>query len=420
MTLKIKKIALFAPNSSALYVNVLLGLKKEFVKRGVDAHVGWSYLHPALMEQFCSVYKPDAILEIDRTRDNALGIPDSVISIAWIQDWRSMGHHHVGYSSDNCGGSDLYYFCAKPISLGVDVTKLPHWDYLLQATDPEIYFPVPMVMECNFSLVGYIPPKEHLYKLNQFLEVELEVGPVFPGEFGTIGQLIEVLQSAGLTWNRYDALEARRVVNRYIYFLLSKREGFPEKYPEQQKLFESSLQNLRQCVVADKVMYLVENEIMRALARISVVNNVLSVSDSLHLFGIGMWQTYPEFLSYYRGPVNSEDEVRRIYLTSRINLHNAMTQMHTRVLDCMATGSVIMVNKVLHNTSTDPDSLKAHFEPGLHYFEYDDDDLAERSRELLADVEGRKRAGFAAREAICSRHTWAHRVDQILKDLAHL
>lgn len=420
MTSKIKRIALFAPNSSALYVNVLLGLKKEFAKRGVDAHVGWSYLHPALMEQFCSVYKPEAILEIDRTRDNAPGMPDDVVSIAWIQDWRSMGHHHVGYSSDNCGGSDLYYFCAKPISLGVDVLKLPHWDYLLQATDPDMYFPEPLSMECNFSMMGYIPPKEHLHKLDQLLEVELEGGPIFPGEFGTIRQLIEVIQSAGLTWDRYDALEARRVVNSYIYFLLSKRDGFPGKYIQQQKILESSLHSLGQCVVPDKVMYLIENEIMRALARISVVENVLRVSDSVKLFGVGMWQTYPEFLPFYQGPVNSEDEVRRVYLTSRINLHNAMTQMHSRVLDCMATGSVIMVNKVLHNTSADPDSLKAHFEPGLHYFEYGDDDLAERARELLADVEGRRRAGRASREVVCSGHTWAHRVNKILKDLAHL
>lgn len=420
MTSKIKKIALFAPNSSALYVNVLLGLKKEFAKQGVDAHVGWSYLHPALMAQFCSVYKPDAILEIDRTRDNAPGMPDDVVSIAWIQDWRSMGHHHVGYSSDNCGGSDLYYFCAKPISLGVDVSKLPHWDYLLQATDPEIYFPEPLLMECNFSLMGYIPPKEHLYKLDQPLEVVLEGCSTHSKEFGTIRQLIEVLKSVGLTWNRYDALEARQVINRYIYFLISRWDGFPEKYIEQRKVLESSLQSLGQCAVPDKVMYLLENEIMRALARISVVENVLNVSDSLRLFGVGMWQTYPEFLPYYRGPVCNEDEVRRVYLTSRINLHNAMTQMHTRALDCMAAGSVIMVNKVRHNTSSDPDSLKAHFEPGLHYFEYDDDDLAERSRGLLADVEGRRRAGLAAREAICAGHTWAHRVDQILKDFAHL
>jgi spore maturation protein CgeB len=159
---------------------------------------------------------------------------------------------------------------------------------------------------------------------------------------------------------------------------------------------------------------------MRALARTSLVDSVLKVSDSLRIYGVGMWQTYPEYARYYKGPVWAEDQVRQIYGSSRVNLHNAMTQMHTRALDCMSCGATIMVNRMLHNDSSEPDCLRAHFEPGVHYFEYGEDDLVERLREILGDEDRRRATGVAAAKAIREGHTWSHRVSQILDDLAQL
>lgn len=425
----IKSIALFAPNRSALYVSGLLGLRKQFALRGIDTHIGWSYFDPDQLAQFCDLYRPDAILEIDRTRDNAVSIPKDVISVAWIQDWRSMSEDKIGSSSDRFGGSDLYYFCAKPETVGVDARKLKHWGYLLQATDPDVYFAEDVPEESDFSLIGYIPPKLHLAQVDHPLGVELLGPPMNTTDFGTVRQLLDALRAEGLTWNKYDAALARRIANRHICSFIDKRFGCGMNLGRTNMqvtdelmplVFDAVFDPKSRCLVPDMMMYTVENEIMRAIGRANVVNAALNVSQSLRLYGIGMWQTYPEYLPYYQGTAPTEAAVRRIYRSSRLNLHNAMTQMHARVLDCMAAGSTIMVNKMLHNDADEPDCLKAHFDTDLHYFEYDDDDLEERARDLLQDNVRRRRAGRAAAEVVRSRHTWSHRVDQILSDLAQL
>lgn len=416
--LPIRSIAIFAPNRSSLYINGLLGLKKEFTRRGIVAHVGWGYLGELQLAQFCDVFRPDAILEIDRTRDNAPGMPKDVTSIAWMQDWLSVGEQHIASSSTRIGGSDLNYFVAKPESIGVDTSRLPHWGYLLQATDPDIYFPEDIPMESDFSLIGYVPEREFIDRLDDRLNVEVPGWNVT--NFGTIRMLIDALKANGITWNTYDATEARRAINEHVYSFLSMPRN----------AFWATLQRYRprpvpappvdRCVIPDDLKYFIENQIMRALARSTVAEHVLKVSASLRLFGVGMWQTYPLFAAHYAGPVKTETEVRQIYRSTRINLHNAMTQMHSRALDCMAAGSTIMVNRTRRNDVSEPDCLCAHFTPGVHYFEYGEDDLTERARDLLENTELRRRSGELAALAVHNRHTWSHRVDQIIEDLKQI
>lgn len=414
----IKSIALFAPNRSSLYINGLLGLKKEFTKRGITTHVGWGYFDELPMAQFCDVFRPDVILEIDRTRNNAPGMPKDIISIAWLQDWLSVGEHKTASSSARMGGSDLYYFVATPESIGIDCTKLPHWSFLLQATDPDIYFPEKTPFESDFSLVGYVPERDFIDKLDMKLNIRIPGSDVT--NFGTIRDLVNALKTEGVTWNTYDATKAQRLINRHVYSFLRKPKN----------LFAAAFHLIRpinvpeppsdHCVIPNDLKYMIENQIMRAIARSSVAADLLEVSSSLRLFGVGMWQSYPSFAQYYRGFAKTETEVRKIYQSTRINLHNAMTQMHARALDCMATGSVIMVNKMLRNEMSEPDCLKAHFEPGIHYFEYEEGQLVEPARELLANKELRRAVGENAALAVRARHTWSHRVDQILSDLKQL
>jgi hypothetical protein len=463
----IRSIALFAPNRSSVYLNALMGMRKAFVKRGVDAHVGLGYPDPSLMAQFCDVYQPDAILEIDRTRNNAPGMPRHIVSIAWVQDWRSASEGNFGNSTDRFGGSDLYYFCVRPEAVGIDTAGLKHWGYLLQATDPEIYFAEDVPAQSDFTLIGFIPAKAVLAGADQPLTVDAGLGAAgqfgtlgqlidalkgrglpwnagdpkqarrmithmgASGQFGTVGELIETLMGEGLTWNTYDPMLARRAINRYVRMraanIAKPRAALPT---EPARLLAAMLEQSEPgrprspddgpCLVPTSLMWTIENDIMRAMARAAVVNAAVSVSPSLRLYGIGHWHTYPEFGPYYRGEAVTETEVRRIYRSTRINLHNAMTQMHSRVLDCMASGSVILVNKMLRNDRGEPDCLRAHFEPGVHYFEFGGDDFAEQARKLLANDDLRRDVGEAAAAAVRAKHTWSHRVDQILADLTRL
>jgi hypothetical protein len=400
---------------------MLLGLRKEFVKRGIDTHVGWSYLDADQLAQFCDVFRPDAVLEIDRTRNNADGLPKDVFSIAWIQDWRSVGVDEVQFSATRFGGSDLYYFCTRPEAVGVDPSRLPHWAYLLQATDPDIYFPRETAkFKSDFSLMGYIPPKHRLSIIEQRLEADIfGLGPLsYHADLGTVRDLLEAMRKNGLSWNTYHVREAHRFINDYIYSRMERKRPLTNVMHSAFSRINLSLAPKGKCLVPGDLLYGIENELMRALGRQAIVEAALSVSRSMRIYGLGMWETWPEFAPYFRGPLRTETEVRKMYTTTRLNLHNAMSQMHSRALDCMASGSVILVNRIRDNTPDSPECLRAFFEPGVHYFEYDEADLADVAGEILDNRKRRKKVGEAAARAVRQGHSWGDRVDQILSDLA--
>lgn len=404
-----RRIAIFSPNQSSVYLNAMLGLKKQFENRGIAVHIAAGYYRADILAQFCDLWKPDVVLEIDRTRDNADGMPDDIRHLAWIQDWRSMGTNGAGNSTDRFGGSDHYYFCVRPSSVGVDVDGL-RWSYLLYGTDPDVYFPEGVDGGSDFSMMGYIPPQSVFNQLETPLPVALVQGPASSGMFGTVADAVAALRAAGLSWNCYDPTAARRVLNAHVrsVYRSSTSALLPARFAE-------AMADDTRSLVPEPTMLTIENGILRAEARSDVVRAALRASSSLRLFGYPDWLTYPEFAPYYKGTVTRESDVRGIHNSSKIILHNAMTQMHSRALDAMASGAVVMVNKMLHNTADEPDCMRCWFDEGRAYFEYGDD-LADRAREIMDDYDLRVRIGLEARERILAAHTWSHRVEQIIAD----
>ncbi len=419
----LRSIAMFSPNNSSLYFSELLGLRKQLMRRGVDAHVGWGYLNPMQLAQFCDLMKPDVVLEIDRARDRAEGLPRHVKHVAWVQDWRSMGIHERHRSNKAFEGSDFYLFLTRPAAIGIDAGALTHWGYLLCGTDPEIFFPSEAAPLSDFSLMGYIPPKHRLAIGDQQLMADLggRGVPLQHPNLGTVRELVEALKAWGLSWNSYDVLAAHRFMNDYIYERLQRRQRLSlTLFGAQARLRLPLAPPADKCMVPDDLLYGIENLFMRAQSRKALVDAILGVSTSLRIFGIGEWETYPEYQPYFHGPLHTEAAAREMFVTTRINLHNAMSQVHARALDCMASGAVIFVNKIYDNTRDSPECLRHVMEPGVHYFEYDDATLPELARELLGDEARRRRVGKAAREAILAGNTWSHRVDQLLDYLAGL
>ena len=418
-----RAIALFSPNAASGYFNILSGLRKELVRRGIVVHVGLGYLNSPELAQFCDAFHPDVVIEIDRTRNLAEGLPNTARHVAWLQDWRSMTPESQGRSNASFGGSDLYLFCTRPEAIGIDRSSLADWGYLLLATDPEVFRPGEFEKQSDFSLMGYIPPKEHLAIAARPLRVD--VNNAEPGatrfEVGTVGELVQALRCAGLTWNTYDVSLAHRFMERYIAWRLTGSGTHSiHMFSSFGRSFCINADPPMHFVIPDDVLYDIENQLMRALGRKAVADAILSVSKSVRLYGLAGWDTYPEFASYFRGPLDTENDVREMFLSTRVNLHNAMSQVHGRVLDCMATGSAILVNRIHLNSRDSPDSLRATMEPGKHYFEYDEDNLAEVCSEVLADDERRRKVARAGREIVLADHTWSRRVDQLLGYLNHI
>lgn len=420
---KPRRVALFSPNGSALYISVLHGLRAALEEQDVAAFVVLGYYKADQMAQFCDLYEPDIVVEIDRFRGECAGLPDHVKHIAWIQDWRAVqSPQNAQYAPDRPMDSDLILFSNDPRLIGFEPTQSSKLAYFLNATTPKVFWPEDVAPLSDLSLVGYIPHLDGLEAERQPIAIDLGQVVENAGRIlvGSIREAVDRLEEAGITWNTFHVLNAHRVLNEYLAekvredakTLARTNPDFSDPLAIAEKI-----EAYPSCLVHGPDLYQLENIVMRIRARRLVVDEALKATKSLRFYGIGEWKTYPEYTPYYQGCAMTDSDVRRIFRSSAINLHNAMGQMHPRTLDCMASGSVIFVNAIHTSDPDAPETLHGFFQEGEHFVEYEPDTLADQIREWLPDTGRRERMGRAARERVLEGHTWRHRVDQFL-DLA--
>lgn len=420
---KPRRVALFSPNGSALYISVLHGLRAAFEAQDVAASVVLGYYKADQMAQFCDLYRPDIVLEIDRFRSECRGLPNNVKHIAWIQDWRAVqSPDNASYKPKRAMDSDLVLFSNDPALIGFEASQSDNTAYFLNATTPDVFWPEQVTQQSDVSLVGYIPKFDDPDVERR--PVAINMGQLVDGadqiHVGSIGEAVDHLESVGVTWNTFHVFNAHRALNTY---LAAKVRDNAKTLARTNPDFSDPLAIAEKidahphCLAHGPDLYQIENVVMRIRSRQQVVDETLKATQSLRLYGIGEWQSYPVYKPYYQGCAMTDSDVRGIFRSSAINLHNAMGQMHPRTLDCMLSGSVIFVNKIHTSDPSAPETLAGFFQEGQHFVEYEPENLSERIAEWLPDKERREKMGQAARDRVLEGHTWRHRVDQFL-DLA--
>lgn len=103
------------------------------------------------------------------------------------------------------------------------------------------------------------------------------------------------------------------------------------------------------------------------------------------------------------------DEYRMLYSQSRIALNwSSLNDLNARVFEGMGLGLPVLSNIV--------SDMKEFFEDGVHYVGFQHaNDAVEKAVELLADEDKRNEIGRNAQALVLSKHTWQHRVQQILE-----
>ena len=159
----LQRITLFAPAGNLatsdylfVYVNALYPLRDAFRALGVQAEVCLVPLNGADLKAYLAKEKPDAILDINRSRAQIDGLPDDVLHIAWVQDPRNFDNTmvHQGF-----GGSDQVYFFLPPQVFGFDPdgAAVKGWRYLTPGVDEAVFFPRAAEAESDFAFIGYLP-----------------------------------------------------------------------------------------------------------------------------------------------------------------------------------------------------------------------------------------------------------------------
>jgi hypothetical protein len=89
-----------------------------------------------------------------------------------------------------------------------------------------------------------------------------------------------------------------------------------------------------------------DKKLLRIVDRSRMINAALGVSQSMRIYGPNEWAQWPEYSPYYQSYLDDQDEIREVFQTTRLNLHNNCNGfgMHFRVLDCMASEGCMLVN----------------------------------------------------------------------------
>ncbi|MCC6489301.1 MAG: glycosyltransferase, partial [Candidatus Hydrogenedentes bacterium] len=104
-------------------------------------------------------------------------------------------------------------------------------------------------------------------------------------------------------------------------------------------------------------------------------------------------------------------ELCRIVSSGRLTFnHSAVQDLNMRIFEALAMGCPLLTNR-----ASEANGMLDLFEEGKHLIVYDsDEDLAGKVRHYLDDEPGREALARQGREEVLARHTYSHRVNEVL------
>jgi hypothetical protein len=373
----ISRIALFCAEKSPC-INHILGLKRGFQAHDIDVVTGFGYLDGARLSSFLDQYRPDVVLEINRSRDQIDECDDKFFHIAWMQDT----FFHNRFLPNGFGGSHLNFGVLPASVLGFDIGDAV-WEVLHMGVDPDSHKPLGLREACDVTQIGYLGSGPRQFHYDMPLEM---VGTSY-----TVDELLAAFSDEGLSHSSLDLGRLRSALLR----LIRLRDPNYEIKP----LFHALVNQLT-------------GDVLRGEERRNVWREVLQVTQNVRIYGNGTWESEPDFSDFFFGPVDQTSLKCVVNNEARIVLHNGNLGPHERVLEAMCAARPVLVTKTPFDSLDG--GMTGLFEDGVHYQAYGLSTLQTRLRELLSDSERRKAMGLRAREQVLAAHTWTHRAAQIL------
>lgn len=381
-----KKLALFTSHATMLNTILFFAIKRGFESLGVEVAGGPVALPDDVMAAFCREFQPDAVLEFDRTRHHLPSLPRHIPHIAWILDLVNR-HGHRFYGSEILYGIGADWFHGDPVPYGAQ-----RLGWLPPGYCPHTYYYEEPPWESDFSFVGHIPdPWSAAEKARPLCR--------HGGPATTFGAF----------------------VGPYLERLVETCRGLPSHpymdWPEGgTALLDAALKEMG-CTkeeMGQSLYYDLSIRIVRMHNRLRFFEKAMTVSDAIRFFGTGGWSKWPQFAGHFQGYAHGE-QARRVYQTSRINLHEG-TINHFRLLDCLASGGFLFYRQQpflgIRNVSL--------LQEGVHYLAVGEGEFAEKSRYYLDHPEERRRMARLAAAEVAAHHAWHHRAAMVVQDWQRL
>ncbi len=375
------RIAIFLPKSTPFYMSTLFAMKRGFEAHGVEV-VGWTNLPESEhLIEFCRQYKPDAIIEMNRSRNDVPELPRNVRHVAWIVD---AGARKL----DDYRDSEVLYFFASGFKKLYTVPAAGVVDWLPPGFCSDVYRSEPASPQVEFMFAGHIPLPWTKEELDRVIYRDAHRTVLFG----------EVASACFSEWDKLGGL-------------CMLQPG------EVRKTIKDCMKTLAGCAVlldAPALAYDVYVRNVRLYHRTKLMDSVLSVSDSVMLYGSENWSKWSRYAQYFNGFLSDPGELRRAYQDSSFVLHEGVG-LHFRTFDCMGSGSVLTYVSSVEDDQ--PEGINSLFEPHRHYIPVSKENMPDVVAGYRSNERARRRIGEQAAELVHAKHTWRHRAEKILKDL---
>lgn len=370
-------IAIFLPRDTPFYRGVIAQMVRGFSALGLRVHGHLGLLGADDFLAFYSQHQPDLVLEMNRPRGEAEFIPKAACHICWVVDFNGRPLAHFE-------GSELTYLFGP-----ASIERYPHSGFcrwLGPGACPVDYAPTTLPFSHDASFAAHIPRPWSRAELDR----PVAVGATTTTHFGDILRPIEEKLNA-----QQDALVSAEEYFAFVDAECLRRSGVP-------------------AALDDRLRYDISGRLVRTLNRRTLVDRVLEVGCSLQLFGPPNWLAWPRYAPHYARELTTPPEMRDVYASSRINLHEG-AGIHWRSMDIMSTGGLLFFRESPEDHL--PGGMNSLFEPEVHYVPFTIDNLPQRLAELLADPEKGARIRRNAAAEIARAHTWESRARDILRDV---
>ena len=370
-------IILTAPEG-VFYERILNDFSQGFLEAGINSY--WcTYNHVDKLNFYkkANEISPNLILEIDSIIENKTKLSSNIKHAVWIQDYRFNGKSLI----DDFGESDFVYFIINPKVWDIDLSKLKNWSVLYPGTRIQNYHNDEVIHEeIDLSFVGFIPVPANMNRLLFCSKTNISI---------PLQRFLSDFDLRDMTQSFYSRSSIYKSINdackKYNLFSLKEED-----------------------------LHLIDEVLPRTYERKFVVENLLKVSTSLELYGPPQWLEWELFKKYYKGFAQNSDELKRIYLKTRVNIHNGGLSMHYRVLECMGVGGFIIINKT--QLDNEDFGISNYFKSGEHFVHYDSESLKDVISKSLDNEQDRYRIRHNAFVEVQANHTWKHRAEQVMND----
>jgi hypothetical protein len=407
---------LITPNYAAPYDRRMVeGLADGFKSIGHQAYALSSPISSMEVLQKCKKLPVDVVIQVNRTRDPEVDLPQNVRHISWFQD---VFPGTMNGFADGFRESDILYALGDHQVLGLNIALPCYVGSLVTGVDKSIldYKKSRISNPMDFSLCGYIPPPlpRKIALWRSLLPIYMSYS-VYKTMINTVQKDYTPLSGA------LDIHELSKAIRHNI--ARCQQSGANVKTHRPVSLYGllglgklKTAIDSRLSVQIERAIDYFTREYPRLLDRVTLIDEVLQISDSLELHGHG-WGRHVNFRPYSKGIIDTQNGLLDVYKRSKINLSNNThgLGLHSRTLECMAVGGFIFIHASPHDSK--PGGMLTSFEPGVHFGQYSKESLHEEASRWLKDDRRREQAGIQASKVIRERHCWHHRAQQIIDDL---